>query len=170
MPWAVTASLVRSLAQDAELVAFRVCQHNPGLISLSDINTLRAMRNQPSHLGGLVIRSEVEMQSALSALALIKPHEIESRQPIRLGADLELVGGGVDDDPAKRVGPPLPQGRRIYRMNNYLFPLQRHSPRVLTETRLPDLFVKWAPTAGSSRTAPTERSHRGRSGWPRSGS
>jgi len=75
---------------------------------MSDINTLPAMRNQPSYLGFLVIRPEVEMQSALGAVALIKVHEVQPRQPIRLGANLELVIGGLDDDPAQCVSPHRP--------------------------------------------------------------
>lgn len=84
------------------------------------------MSHQTSHLGVLVIRPEVEMQSALSLLALIKPDEVQPRHAIRLRADLELVSRGVDHNPTKSLGPPLPQGHRIYRVNNYLFPFQGH--------------------------------------------
>jgi hypothetical protein len=34
----------------------------------------------------------------------------------------------VDHNPTKSLGPPLPQGHRIYRVNNYLFPFQGHLP------------------------------------------
>ena len=117
-----------SLAKDTELVTFGVCQYNPRLITLANINTLCAMSQQTSHLGVLVIRPEVEMQSALSLLALIKPDEVQPRQAIRLRADLELLIRGVDHNPTKSRSPPLPQGHRIYRVNNYLFPLQGHPP------------------------------------------
>jgi hypothetical protein len=36
----------------------------------------------------------------------------------------------VDHNPTKSRSPPLPQGHRIYRVNNYLFPFQSH-PRSL---------------------------------------
>lgn len=88
------------------------------------------MSHQTGHLGVLVIRPEVEMQSALSLRALIKPDEIQPRQAIRLRADLELISRGVDHDPTKSLGPPLPQGHRIYRVNNYLFPFQGHPPNL----------------------------------------
>lgn len=120
--------LLTSLAKDTELITFGVCQYNPRLITLANISTLRAMSHQTSHLGVLVIRPEVEMQSALNLLALIKPDEVQPRQAIRLRADLELLIGGVDHNPTKSRSPPLPQGHRIYRMNNYLFPLQGHPP------------------------------------------
>ncbi len=80
-----------SLAKDTELVTFGVCQYNPQLITLANIDVPCAMSHQTSHLGVLVIRPEVEMQSALSLLALIKPDEVQPRQAIRLRADLELV-------------------------------------------------------------------------------
>jgi hypothetical protein len=100
------------------------------LITLANVNTLCAMSFQTSHLGVLVIRPEVEMQSALGLLALIKPDEVQPRQAIRLRADLELISRGVDHNPTKSVGPPLPQGHRIYRVNDYLFPFQGHRPNL----------------------------------------
>ncbi|EKX68603.1 hypothetical protein STRIP9103_09320 [Streptomyces ipomoeae 91-03] len=100
------------------------------MITLANINTLRAMSHQTSHLGVLVIRPEVEVQSALGLLALVNPDEVQPWQAIRRRADLELLIGGVDHDPPKSLGPPLPQRHRIYRVNNYLFPFQGHPPIV----------------------------------------
>ena len=116
--------------KDAELVAFGVCQDNPRCITLANINTLGAMSHQASHLGVLVVGPEVEMQSALGLLALIKPDEVQPRDAIRPGADLELVSRGVDHNPTKSLSPPLPQGRWIYTVNNNLFPFQGHPPRL----------------------------------------
>jgi hypothetical protein len=115
-------------AKDTELVAFGVCHDNPRLVTLANVDTLCAMSLKASHLGVLVIRPEVEMQPALSLLALIKPDEVQPRQAIRLRADLELLIRGVDHNPTKSRSPPLPQGHRIYRVNNYLFPFQGHPP------------------------------------------
>jgi hypothetical protein len=138
------------------------------LITLANINTLCAVSHKTSHLGVLVIRPEVEMQSALSLLALIKPDEIQPRQAIRLRADLELLIRGVDHNPTKSLGPPLPQGHRIYRVNNYLFPFQSHPPSLGPVRRiLPDrplvprraqrlsVKVKWPESLPLSRTAET---------------
>jgi len=116
--------------KDAELVAFGICQDNPRCITLTDVNTLCAMSDETSHLGVLVVGPEVEMQSALGLLALIKPHEVQPRHAIRPGADLELVSRGVDHNPTKSLGPPLPQGRWIDRVDNYLFPFQGHPPNL----------------------------------------
>ena len=115
-------------AEDTELVAFGVRHDNPRLVTLANVDTLRAMSLKASHLGVLVIRPEVEMQPALSLLALIKPDEVQPRQAIRLRADLELLIRGVDYNPTKSRSPPLPQGHRIYRVNNHLFPFQGHPP------------------------------------------
>jgi hypothetical protein len=71
------------------------------------------MSHQTSYLGVLVIRPEVEMKSALGFLGLVDPDEVQSREAIRLRADLELVIRGVHDNPTKSLGPPLPQGDRI---------------------------------------------------------
>ena len=118
--------LMPSLAKDAELVALGVGQHDPRSIPLADVHTPCAMSDQASNLGVLVIRPEVEVQSALGLLALIEPDEVQPRRAIRLRADLELVSRGVDDNPTKRVGPPLPQGHWIHRVDNHLFPFQGH--------------------------------------------
>ena len=124
------------MAEDTELVTFWVGQYNPRLITLADINMLCAMSDQTSNLGVLVIRPEVEMQSALSLLGLVEPDEVQPGQAIRLRADLELLVRGVDHDPPKCLGPPLPQGHRIYRVNNYLFPFQGHQPRLVPVRRI----------------------------------
>lgn len=115
-----------SLAKDAEFVAFGIGQHYPRSIPLADVHTPCAMSDQTSHLGVLVIRPEVEVQSALGLLVLIEPDKVQPRRAIRLRTDLELVGRGVDDKPTERVGPPLPQGHWIRRVDNYLFPFQGH--------------------------------------------
>lgn len=126
------------------------------------------MSHQTSHLGVLVIRPEVEMQSALSLLALIKPDEVQPRQAIRLRADLELLIRGMDHNPTKSRSPPLPQGHRIYRVNNYLLPFQGHPPsldlpglrRTGTQASLTGLnpstfppLAKPPPPAGSAHTS-----------------
>src|SRR5215211_7537508 len=80
-------ALLTSLAKDAELVAFWVCQDNPRRLTLADVHTLCAMSHQTSYLRVLVIRPEVEMQAALGLLALLKPDEVQPRQAIWLRAD-----------------------------------------------------------------------------------
>jgi hypothetical protein len=116
------------LTKHTELVAFGVCHDNPRLVTLADVDTLRAMSLKASHFGVLVIRPEVEVQPALSLLALIKPDEVQPWPAIRLRADLELLVRGVDHNPTKSRSPPLAQGHRIHRVNNYLFPFQGHPP------------------------------------------
>jgi hypothetical protein len=86
------------------------------------------MRLKASHLGVLIIRHEVEVQPALGRPALVKPDELQPGQAIRRRADRELHIGGVDHNPAKSLGPPLPEGRRICRMNDDVLPFQGHQP------------------------------------------
>lgn len=64
------------LAEDTELVAFWVCHDNPRLVTLANVDALRAMSLKASHLGVLVIRSEVEMQPVLNGLALTEPDRV----------------------------------------------------------------------------------------------
>lgn len=101
------------LAKHTELVALGICHDNPRLVTLANVDTLRAMSLKASDLGVLVIRPEVEMQPALALLALIEPDEVQPWHAIRLRADLELLSRGVDHNPAKRRSPPVPQRHRV---------------------------------------------------------
>src|SRR3954452_9732783 len=103
------SQFIRSWAKNAELVAFGGGQHDPGSIALADVHPPCAMSDQPSHLGVLVIRPEVEVQSALALLGLIVPHEVQPRYMIGLQGGLEPVGRGVDDTQPSRVCPTLAQ-------------------------------------------------------------
>ena len=112
--------------EDAELIALGVGQDDPWLIPLTNVDAPRAVGDESGYLGVLVIGTEVEVQSTLGRLGLVEPDEVQPRHAIGFRPDLELVGRGVDDDPAKRVGPPLPQARWVHRVNKYLFPFQGH--------------------------------------------
>jgi hypothetical protein len=68
------------LAQNAELIALRVRHDDPRLVTLTDVDTLGTMSLTASHLGGLVIRPEVEMQPAFDFLALGDPDEFQPLQ------------------------------------------------------------------------------------------
>ena len=149
--------LTPSWAKDAELVAFGVGQHDPGSIPLADVHAPCAMSEQPSYLGILVIRPEVEVQSALDSLALIEPDEIQPRHAIRRRADLELVSRGVDDNPAKGVGPPLSQGQWLQRVDDHLFPFQSHRAN-LDLPRLQEQAFSWGESRSSRATPAVLRS------------
>lgn len=49
--------LLTPLAEDTELVAFGVCQDNPRLLALADVDTLCAMGHKTSDLGVLIIQA-----------------------------------------------------------------------------------------------------------------
>ena len=114
----------------AELVAFRVHEHGPGLLALSDVRSRGSQREQPLDLGVSIVRSEVEVQAVLRRLRLGDRHEQEPRKSIRGGSDLELVWVVVHDDPAERVSPPEPEGTRVVRIHDGLLPLEAHEPIV----------------------------------------
>lgn len=47
--------------EHAEFVAFRITQHDPGLLALSDVGVCSAEPEQPRHFGISVVRPEVEV-------------------------------------------------------------------------------------------------------------
>ena len=53
--------LTPSWGKDAELVALWVGEHDPGLLPLTDVRPAGTQRQQPVHLGRLVIRAEVRV-------------------------------------------------------------------------------------------------------------
>jgi hypothetical protein len=60
---------------------------------LTDVHLDRAEREQPLHLGLLVIGPKVEMQAVLLDLGFGDGNEEEAGKPIGRGPDLVLVGG-----------------------------------------------------------------------------
>ncbi len=117
------------------------------------------------HLGVLVIRSKVEVHSALG---LIERDKVQPRRAIRLRADLELVSGGVDDNPTKIVGPPLPQGRRSRGVHHHLFPFQGHRANLvlpgLEGTGILSGTTRSSTTSCSGRCAATRAQHQAAAG------
>ena len=62
------------LGQGRELVAFRSGEHDPGC-SPTDARPAGTQRQQPVHPGGLVIRAEVRVQTALGYSPVACGHE-----------------------------------------------------------------------------------------------
>jgi len=55
----------------AELVAFRIGHHHPGpVVALADVDAGGSQRFQSGNLCGLVLRSQVEVQTILASLGL----------------------------------------------------------------------------------------------------
>jgi hypothetical protein len=109
----LAAGSERARPEYAELIALRIGEHNPRLLALSHVCSRRAQRKQPFDLNVSVVWPEVEVQAILDHLRLRDGDEEESRQTIRRGSNLELVGVVVDDDPAERLPPPSPEAARI---------------------------------------------------------
>lgn len=66
------------------------------------------------------------MQPILDRLRLRDGDEEESRQTIRRGSNLELIGVVVDDDPVERLPPPPSEAARIPCIDDCLLPLEAH--------------------------------------------
>ena len=122
----------RTRSEHTELVALRIGEHDPRLLALSDVRSRRAERKQPLDLDVSVVWPEVEVQPILDRLRLRDLDEEESRQAIRSGSNLELVGIVVDDHPAERLPPPPPEAARMPCIDDCLFPLEAHESIVET--------------------------------------
>ena len=65
--------------EHAELVSFRVDQHDPCHVTLSDIGADRAESLQPIDFRSLVLGTKVEMQAILRHLRLVEVNEEQPR-------------------------------------------------------------------------------------------
>lgn len=122
-----TAGSERARSEDAELIALRIVQHNPGLLALPDVRSRGPQRKQPFDLNVSVVWPEVEVQPILHRLRLRDRDEEEPRQTIRSRSDLELVWVIVDNHPAQRVTPPPAEGAWVTRIHDRLLPLEAHA-------------------------------------------
>ena len=67
------------------------------------------------------------MKSVLGGLLIWDRHEQEAGKAILGGTDLKLVGVVVDDYPAERFSPPLPERARVACIDDRLLPDQGHN-------------------------------------------
>jgi hypothetical protein len=116
----------RARSKYTELIALGIGEHNPRPLALSDVRSRGAERKQPLDLNVSVVWPEVEVQPILNRLRLREGDEEESRQTIRSGSNLELVGVVADDYPAERLLPPPPEAARIPCIDDCLLPLEAH--------------------------------------------
>ena len=131
-PMTLTATQVRidgsvRAAEDAELVAFRVGEHDPRHVTLADVDSGGAVLEQPGDLGGLIVGAEVEMQSVLGRLVTGGAEEQDPGHLVGCGTDLEDGWIVVDDDPAECVSPPAPERSGVDRLDHDLFPFECHA-------------------------------------------
>ena len=129
---AATACSSRARSEHAELISLGIGEHDPRPLALSDVGRRGAKRKQPFDLNVSVVWPEVEVQPILDRLRLGDGDEEESRQTIRSGSNLELVGVVVDDYPTERIPPPPPEAVRIACIDDCLLPLEAHESIVGT--------------------------------------
>ena len=60
-----------TVLQNAELVTFRICQHHPRNIALPNVNTGRSQCDESLHLGGLIVRTKIDMEAILALLGFV---------------------------------------------------------------------------------------------------
>ena len=115
-----------SRCKDAELVALRIGEHDPRLLPLTDVHPVGTQRQQAVHLGRLVIRAEVQVQTVLGYLRVTYRHEDQAWKSVGSGPDFVLVVGLERHHPAQSVGPPPSQCGRLCRVHNDLLPFKAH--------------------------------------------
>src|SRR5215208_2578729 len=112
--------------QDAEFVALRVGQHHPRLLTLADVDMLRAQSDYPIDLGLLVVGTEVQMDAVLDDLVVGHC----DKQPVGTGA-----GRSFEDDiavlvdigtPAQHLCPPSTESVRVVGVDADLLERQTH--------------------------------------------
>jgi hypothetical protein len=114
-------------SEDAELVAFRVGQDDPGDDALTDVDASSAEVHEPLNLCPLVIRSEVKMKPVLGRrLGGIDWLEDDPRELIGFLANLELTRVIVDHGPFERHGPPSTERDWVNRVDDQLVPSKAH--------------------------------------------
>jgi hypothetical protein len=80
--WVREAAVRWSAGENAELVTFRVGEHDPGHVALADVGAAGAEVEEPLHLVFLVVGVEVEMQSVLMGFGVVLAHEQQRRNAI----------------------------------------------------------------------------------------
>ena len=148
-----------TVLQNAELVTFRICQHHPRNIALPNVNTGRSQCDESLHLGGLIVRTKIDMEAILALLGFVDWQEQDPGKPIWLWLNLKDGWVVVDDYPFKGFAPPPTQRGRVTGADNHLFPHKAHGKTIaeaLTaespRSRLPAPFppLVWSLTTKKS--------------------
>jgi hypothetical protein len=121
-----TAGSTSSRSENAEFVALRIGQNDRSLVALSDVGIRRAKVDQASHFSFLVVRTEIEMEPVLGGLRLRYSSEQQTGDLDGRRSDLEILRIVVHNDPAQRRRPPSPQRLWVGRVDDDLFPVERH--------------------------------------------
>ncbi len=147
--WQEEGPLSSGCAEDAELIALRVGQHDPGNDALTDLDALCAEVDESLNLELLIVRSKVEMKPVFGRrLGGTDWQEDDPREVFRFALDLELVRVVVDDGPSECSGPPLTERNWVDGVDDYLLPSKAHR-RILREGRA--LRARRRATRGSAK-------------------
>jgi hypothetical protein len=78
-----------TVLENAELVALRIGQNHPRNVALSNVNTRRSERDESPNLGGLIVRTKIDMETILALLRLVDSQEQDPWKPIWLWLNLK---------------------------------------------------------------------------------
>ena len=95
-----------ALGEHAELVALRIGHHDPGRVSLADVDPGRPPNPSSRATSAAWSSGRRSVQAVLDPLGVGHLTEQQARHRVRVGPDLELASAIVDDDPPRDSTPP----------------------------------------------------------------
>src|SRR5215472_11281732 len=117
-------------AYHAELVAFGVGQHSPGLrAGLPDVDVPGAELEQPLDLPIAILGrgGDVEMHAVLEGLAIGDRHEADADRSVLVSPDDDLALPLGEDLPAERLRPEPGQPGQVVGVNDNVVQADRHA-------------------------------------------
>lgn len=124
-----------TVLENAELVALRIGQNHPRNVALSNVNTRRSEREKSPNLGGLIVRTKIDMETVLALLRFVDGQEQDPWKPIWLWLNLKDGWSIVDDDPSERFAPPPAQRGGVRCGDHDLLPFKAHGRKLAKTSR-----------------------------------
>src|SRR5690606_25910931 len=152
-------------AEDAELVALGIGEHDPRLVAgLPDVGVPGTQRQEALDLRFLVVRAKIDVQPVLAGLLVRRDSEQQARLAVGRGTDLEFLVGLVHDHPAQRLLPPAAERDRAGGVDDELLPLHSHGRHGIRTPPRPRRNSRYCTWARSSRLRILPVALRGRAG------
>jgi hypothetical protein len=124
-----------TVPENAELVALRIGQHHPGNVALANVNTMRSKRDESLNLGGLIVRTKIDMETVLALFGFVDGQEQDPRKPIWVLLNLEDGRFVVDDYPLERFAPPPTERDGVTCGDDHLLPREAHGGTIAEAPR-----------------------------------
>ena len=136
--------------KNAELVPFRIGEHDPAHVPLTDLRSSRAEGEDALDLRLLILRAEVEVESILDHLAIRNLHEKDVRRDVDLTAPLGWLDGVLPvalkgDTPPESLRPEACEALAVGGVHDYALDPDVHAPTI-SSLGICKLFGWWPQT------------------------